>query len=111
MDHRTVTVPVIGLIDFGKMVGTVDPATRAALRAILVVLVDRDTAPLVDAFVALGMTTTPLDPNQLAPWPVGRGLSHGEVSRARWGVPPDVVTGGELVPSTSSRRSLVRRTT
>ena len=56
----------IGLIDFG-MVGTVDPATRAALRAVLVALVERDTAPLVDAFVALGMTTTPLDPNQLAP--------------------------------------------
>ena len=56
----------IGLIDFG-MVGTVDPATRAALRAVLVALVERDSAPLVDAFVALGMTTTPLDPNQLAP--------------------------------------------
>ncbi len=56
----------IGLIDFG-MVGTVDPATRVALRAVLVALVERDTAPLVDAFVALGMATTPLDPDQLGP--------------------------------------------
>ncbi len=55
----------IGLIDFG-MVGTVDPATRAALRAVLVVLVEGDSGPLVDAFVALGVTTTPLDPDQFA---------------------------------------------
>jgi len=56
----------IGLIDFG-MVGTVDPATRAALRAVLVALVTRDSAPLVDAFAELGMTTSPLDPAEIGP--------------------------------------------
>ncbi len=54
----------IGLIDFG-MVGTVDAATRAALRGVIVALVDHNTEPLVDAFIALGVTTTP---------PLDRGL-------------------------------------
>lgn len=50
----------IGIIDFG-MVGTVDSTTRAALSAVLVALVSRDTGPLVDAFLELGATTTPPD--------------------------------------------------
>lgn len=55
----------IGLIDFG-MVGTVDPATTAALRAILIALVNGETTPLVDAFTSLGMTTTRPDRVHLA---------------------------------------------
>jgi ubiquinone biosynthesis protein len=50
----------VGLIDFG-MVGVVDSTTRAALSAVLVVLVTRDIAPLVDSFIELGVTTTPPD--------------------------------------------------
>lgn len=50
----------IGIIDFG-MVSTVDSTTRATLSAVLVALVSRDTGPLVDAFVELGVTTTPPD--------------------------------------------------
>jgi ubiquinone biosynthesis protein len=55
----------IGLIDFG-MVGTVDPATRTALRAVLLVLVDHNATPLVDAFTTLGMMTMPPDRDVLA---------------------------------------------
>jgi ubiquinone biosynthesis protein len=55
----------IGLIDFG-MVGTVDHATRAALRAVLLAVVERDSTPLFDAFLALGMTSTPPDRALLA---------------------------------------------
>jgi ubiquinone biosynthesis protein len=55
----------IGLIDFG-MVGTVDDETRTALRAVLLAVVEQNSAPLIDAFVALGVTTTPPDRIQLA---------------------------------------------
>jgi ubiquinone biosynthesis protein len=50
----------IGLIDYG-MVGTVDPPTRTALRAVLLAVLARDSTPLFDAFTTLGMTTTPPD--------------------------------------------------
>lgn len=50
----------VGLIDFG-MVGTVDTTTRAALSAVLVALVSQDTGPLADAFIGLGVTSTPPD--------------------------------------------------
>jgi ubiquinone biosynthesis protein len=54
----------VGLIDFG-MVGAVDATTRAALSAMLVALVTGELAPLVEAFMGLGMTTTPLDRGRL----------------------------------------------
>lgn len=47
----------IGVIDFG-MVGSVDEPTRAALTGVLVALGTGDATPLVDAFLALGVTTT-----------------------------------------------------
>lgn len=55
----------IGIIDFG-MVGTVDDAIRAGLRAVLLAVVDRDSAPLFDAFVALDVMSAPSDRTLLA---------------------------------------------
>jgi ubiquinone biosynthesis protein len=54
----------IGLIDFG-MVGEVDPATRATLTSVLVALMTSDAAPLVDAFMRLGISDASTDEEAL----------------------------------------------
>ena len=67
----------IGLIDFG-MVGTVDSGTKTALSGLLVAVVTRDIDPLVDACIALGVTTAPPDRVLLA-----KTLAMGEGIAAR----------------------------